>query len=381
MKKGINAAVLLSFVAIAPAWGETGAEHRHGTVASEAKEEGTAVDFGVVSVFQHADDSSIDDDATVSADLVAKRQVGPGTLLVYIEGASRVRGNDVSAIVPDANADAGSALTGGGDGRVQLSETHYTLEGQQGFVTAGLVDPAAFFDTSEVANDETTQFLSASLVNNPTIGFPDYTIGAVGGINLKETGLLRVMIAGSHGLGDNEHPYYSELVELDQKGKGVFSVLQFERAGNDKTARIGGWLNGAMHPYADGTDKKAYNYGLYGLLEGVISDLHWNVRAGIANTDVSTVRNFVSAAAEHQLGPAAVGAGLAWGRVNLTDCPGEKDDAAQAEVYARFDLPQGFHLTPSIQWLKHGGMGTADSSIDDVAVVGLRLGWNFEYSF
>lgn len=55
----------------------------------------------------------------------------------------------------------------------------------------------------------------------------------------------------------------------------------------------------------------------------------------------------------------------------LTDCPGEKDNATQAEVYAWVDLPQGFHLTPSIQWLKHGGMGIADSTIDDVAVVGI----------
>lgn len=380
MSNHIKKAVLLGLVAIATAGGGKAIADQGGIVDFELKEEkDVSIEFGAVSVIQHADDSDIDDDATLSADLLVTKEIGTGTVLVHIEGASQVRENHVSEVIPDANADAGTASTGGGDGRIQLSEIHYTWEAARGFITMGLVDPAAFFDTSEVANDETTQFLSASLVNNPSIGFPDYTLGAVAGVRMSETNLLQLMVAGSHGLGDNEHRYYNDLLNLDEKGKGVFSSLEFERKGGGKTARIGGWLNGAMHPYADGSEQTAYNYGIYGLLEGAVNDLKWNVRAGIANPDVATVCNFISVAGEQQFEAMAFGIGLGWGRINLTNNPGEKDEAAQAEVYARFDLPQGFHLTPSIQWIQHGGMGKADSTIDDMVVVGLRLGWNFIY--
>lgn len=50
-----------------------------------------------------------------------------------------------------------------------------------GFLTlrAGKMDLAGVFDTSEYANDETSQFLNGALVNNPTIPFPDYGLGVI----------------------------------------------------------------------------------------------------------------------------------------------------------------------------------------------------------
>lgn len=91
----------------------------------------------------------------------------------------------------EVNGDAGSALNGNGDGRLQISELRYALPVRDfGTLSFGLLDPTAFLDTtshanptagpdfSGIANDETTQFLGNSFVNNPVVEFPDYTLGA-----------------------------------------------------------------------------------------------------------------------------------------------------------------------------------------------------------
>jgi len=44
-------------------------------------------------------------------------------------------------------------------------------------LTAGKLDPTVYLDANRVANDETTQFLSSSMVNNPAVAFPDNGLG------------------------------------------------------------------------------------------------------------------------------------------------------------------------------------------------------------
>jgi porin len=51
---------------------------------------------------------------------------------------------------------------------------------------AGKIDFTAFFDTSAFANDERTQFLNGSLVNNAAIPFPDYNLGVIANYNVSD---------------------------------------------------------------------------------------------------------------------------------------------------------------------------------------------------
>ncbi len=61
-----------------------------------------------------------------------------------------------------------------------------TLLDDRLILVGGKLDLTDFFDASEVANDEDTQFLAPALVNNPAIPFPDYGWGAVVRAELAE---------------------------------------------------------------------------------------------------------------------------------------------------------------------------------------------------
>ncbi|MBA1333320.1 hypothetical protein QQ73_20495, partial [Candidatus Endoriftia persephone str. Guaymas] len=87
-------------------------------------------------------------------------------------------------------------------------ELHYAISLASGELVAGLIDASSFLDASEVANDETAQFLGAGFVNNPTIEFPDYSLGAVWHYDatVDHPGLT-LLLSSSHGLADNDGKY------------------------------------------------------------------------------------------------------------------------------------------------------------------------------
>ncbi len=68
-----------------------------------------------------------------------------------------------------------------GTGRKYLLEAFYQFNNDRLSFTTGLIDSTAFIDGNEYANDEHTQFLNPSLVNNPIALLPSYNPG----INLK----------------------------------------------------------------------------------------------------------------------------------------------------------------------------------------------------
>jgi hypothetical protein len=101
-------------------------------------------------------------------------------LFVYLEGNSTLDASRASSVLVETNADAGTALDPDRRGRVQLSELNYQLHRPAGReLTFGLLDASGYLDRTRITNDENVQFLGASFVNNPTIEFPDYTLGAV----------------------------------------------------------------------------------------------------------------------------------------------------------------------------------------------------------
>ena len=109
------------------------------------------------------------------------------------------------------NADSGSLQSSDGIDRVQIREAKIQASFWDNALTAyaGKIDPTAYFDGNEGANDETSQFLAGALVNNETfVGtFPggyvpgagiyydlgDYMDGAVVG-----TGLFSRDNSGNH---------------------------------------------------------------------------------------------------------------------------------------------------------------------------------------
>ena len=147
----------------------------HEVDASEIAWEG-----GITAIYQHADDSRAEAEVTASADLFATLAMGSGEWLMYIEASTSPGSDSVSAFYPTVNGDARSVLTRHGDGGIQISEFNYTFRSANDrSLMVGLIDPSGWLDRGRIANDENQHFLNGSFVNNATIEFPDYALGAV----------------------------------------------------------------------------------------------------------------------------------------------------------------------------------------------------------
>ncbi len=336
------------------------------------------VEGGVTAVYQNADDGRVDSELIGSLDLVVTLDAGPGAFTLYVEGNTTPQSGHVAAVLGEANGDAGSALDRNGRGRLQVSELLYTLPAGQGEFAVGLLDVTGFLDASVVANDETAQFLGASFVNNPTVEFPDYTLGVVFNRTPEHPGFGYIAaLASSNGLGDNPKASYSELVDVSDKGKGVFAALELIWNRSAMIYRLGAWVNSADHTELAGSDTDKHNTGLYLSADWLKGPFSANVRAGIADKTVSAAADFFAIAGAYRDDKVTYGLGYALTGVS-GDLPGDVDDTSQVELYVRFDVFENLQVTPSLQWIENSGFDASNAVFDDsVLVAGVRLNATF----
>jgi len=77
---------------------------------------------------------------------------GSGSWTLYIEANTDLRDDQVSSIIGEANAGAGSAVDIDGNGRIQISEFFYTLPAFDGELSVGRLDATGALDGSNVAS-------------------------------------------------------------------------------------------------------------------------------------------------------------------------------------------------------------------------------------
>ena len=334
-----------------------------------------AVAGGVTATYQSSDDNGIENEFTISADLVLTWQLGGGEIYTYFEGNSTPKTNGISSNIPEANADAGSALDEDRKGRIQISELGYRYAfDEQQTLTTGLLDVSGFFDQSRIASDENSQFLGVSFVQNPTIEFPDYTIGVVYENALSSETVVRAAITSSNGIADNPNLSYSQLVEVNSDDKGVFSIVSITRKMDKWLFRAGAWVNTASHQTHDGIDTNENNYGSY-LLSGYQSGHHGiNFRYGISNGEVSSAEEFAGISYQFKYAPWVFGAGIA--KIFLSDHVLEplKSDTTQSESYLRYKMNENMFVTFDIQRLQDSNFNELAGIIDSQQTLyGLRL--------
>lgn len=328
---------------------------------------------------QTTNESHIQDETAGSADLVVQRQYGSGNWLAHIEASSTPRSNGVSAILPEANADVGSALDEDNDGRVQLSELYYAHSfSADRTLSAGLLDVSGFFEQSRIASDETTQFLGAFFTGNPTIEFPDYTLGAVYEAGLSNDVVLRAALASSDGLADNPERSYSQLLSADDD-EGVFAITSASWGVRSWLLRAGAWLHTADHQTLDMTDNGKDNYGAY-MLAGYTQGRHSaNIRLGLANPDVSQAVGLASVAYRYQHGAYTAGAAVGRAFLSSQEPSTTLDDTDQYELFLRYTLRQGLFLTGDVQRIVNSNYGALPENRNQHATVyGVRLTWLYE---
>lgn len=327
---------------------------------------------GATAVYQDADRSR--GEVNASADFTLGLTHGRGRWFAYLEASTRPGPDGVTSLYPSANADAGSVVDGDGGG-AQISELHYRLglPGEAG-LALGLVDVTAWLDATSISNDETAHFVNASLVNNASIAFPDYTLGAV----YTRPGLVAVL-AGTAGLADFDDRRYERLFDLGESGRGLFAAIEAQWSGAAMTAGLGAWLRSDDHPVGANPMDAESNYGVYTTWQWAGGPHAVDARAGVANGRVSAAGHFAALAYTRRTGLGLIGVGIAHtGLASDFDGP-QRDDQWDGELFLKVSLADGaLAITPAVQRIGNPGFDASARTVPARATVfGVRFNWAF----
>jgi len=340
-----------------------------------------AVDLsgGITLLGQSATDQRVENDITASIDLGITWPSSNGRWYMYLEGNNTPDDRGVPTLLIESNADAGTALDKDREGRLQLSELNYQFSlSQNSSLVLGMLDASAYMDSSKITNDENTQFIGVSFVNNPTIEFPDYALGLVQNINFDTHKSLSFILTSSNGLADNTNVSYGQLVNIDEPDKGMFFATRYGYETKNSLLGLGVWTHTAPHESFDGLSNKRKNYGAY-----VVSGRKWkhhaiNYRLGIANPDVTAAHQFIALTYQYTWQDWTFGA--ASSKITLSDQVDSltMDNTQQTEVYLRHEVSPGYFITGSLQHLVNSGFDASNEIYDDrIYISTIRMSYVF----
>ena len=288
----------------------------------------------------------------------------------WLEYARSTDAKSVTNRFENTNADAGTAVDKQGKGRAQLSEFYLygntDSEGNHGW-KVGLSEVTTLVDTSAIANEEVSQFLSLELVNNMTISFPDYALSAMVqdlSWNGHENFGYRLVASSSHGVQDSTDPdeidkiqSYTELFDVTAKDKGVFGAGELLFKTKVYEANVGYWHNSGSNASA--------NWGLYSGVDYFSDVGNFNLRYGWASAQKEQAEQFYSIAYQRDIAGGTLAGGYTLTRFN------QADDVHHLEVYYRKELSDKVFVTPMVQWAS--GMTLGDWDETNYWLFGLRL--------
>ncbi|MBI4715799.1 MAG: carbohydrate porin [Nitrospirae bacterium] len=284
-----------------------------------------------------------------------------------------------------------------GNDQAHLDEAWYetTFADARWTLTLGQLDPTAYFDTNNYANNERFQFIANQFGNNPTIEFggTGNFYGAGFRLTYSPAELVDVTLGALDGDGDYAEMFDRPFViaELDLKPK---------LAGKEGNYRFYAWQNSLTH-YGDfltmvgGTagsesDPPApskpvvgdQNTGFGISLDQVLTDnLGVWARLGIQDGDVAQFDRHVSAGLQISGGVfgreedvAGIGVGMTMVSDAYKATSNLSDNELYAEAYYNMTVKEGFQVTPDIQYVSNPG---GDGSQDPFFVYGVRAGVMF----
>lgn len=310
-------------------------------------------------------------EANYSIDLEIEKDFGNGgSAFMHLEAAQGEGLDLFLETYGGINADAGAS-----DNLVEISEIWYehVLFDEKFTVTFGKINPCAYFDENEYANDETAQFVSPVFVNNAVIAFEDNNLGLR--LTYSPTEMLDITYSymtsneqwnnidcdGFNAIQLNLKPmeganyrfmYWSSNRELeefksgDKKGGSGFA-LSLDQSINDNFGLFGrfGWA-----------DPTIYENSMAWSLGAQINGSVWqrdNDTIGLAIGQIMASSDFVDSN------------------------PGMKDDSeTQTELYYSFAINDNFAITPALQYISKPAGGNA-ATTDDIFVYGIRTQISF----
>jgi carbohydrate-selective porin OprB len=193
-------------------------------------------------------------DGSYSADITLAKEFKEinGRAFLHLEGGQGDGLEDNLTLYSNVNRDADN------EDRVHLTEVWYEqgLFKDKAAITFGKLDPTAYFDQSEVANDETTQFLGRIFRNSPTVEFPDNTAG------IRFAYMPKEWLELGYGVFDGKSSWEKIGDNLFNVGQVHLKTNFFNLPGN---YRFYGWNNNVYHTKwldTEKTKEAAYGFGL-----------------------------------------------------------------------------------------------------------------------
>jgi len=351
---------------------------------------------GGASTNQHAGRHQGSYDLELSADLEKLWNIQGGTLYVHTVGLwSQAVDVDTVSIGSTfgTNADAGARRS------MDVVELYYEqamfddtlrlrigkLDITGGFECRGC--PVSF-DGSAFANDETAQFLNAALVNNPTIPFPDYGLGAVLYWNPIEwwyfgAGVIDAQTdARETGFRTAFHKddYFFYIVET-----GVTPQFGSANGPLQGAYRVGIWNDPQPKANSDRANADSDDVGIYLSFDQVLvkenadeedtQGLGAFFRYGYAPSKRNDLTNFWSIGLQYQglldgRDDDVVGVGFAQGfYADSADATYNNDYESVVEVYYNALVTPWLSISPNIQYVTNPG---GVDGVSDAVVAGVR---------
>jgi len=313
-------------------------------------------------------------DADYSVDLEFSASLGENS-----EAFIRVEAGEGGGLPDDevscfwgVNDDAGNS-----EGKVEVAEAWYEHGFFDGVIafSIGKLDLSNYFDTNEVANDETTQFLASGFVGNLAIEFYDNGPGTR--LVLNPVDFIEL------GIG-------VQVAEWENINNDKFIITEFgikpEIGSLKGNYRFYAWTNRAEHAELIGTKAQEKGYGIGTSLDQQIFDfLTFFARLGfqdkeIYEIDMAASTGFALSGSLWNRDDDTVG--FAYGMAHLSDdyekiqkASGVKTEhESHAEVYYNININEHVSITPDLQVITNA-LGDNDSHT--IWVAGIRGQFTF----
>lgn len=338
-------------------------------------------------IYQQPNTAKIDSDTTLNAYLDLNLAFNSVNFTALLETATTAQKNGMSNVIPASNFDAGTALDGNGNARLQLSELFMTWQANlNSQLSFGVIDPLRHLDKNHLMNNENSQFIAYPLVNNPIIEFPSYAVAAFLNHRFNDQITARFLVASSHGLADNPKRDYAELFELNAPQKGTFIDSEISLTLQTTQATFGIWTNTAAHESLDDfTKTNLTNYGTYLNISHEITASHQlETRLAASNPQVSNGEFFGAIAYQYSQPKWTLGTAYAWTKISHYQTnPQAKHDNQLIEIYSRHQIFDSEHLknltlTPSIQYFDKPEYSSTNTQLEDhIWAFNLRMNYTF----
>ena len=361
-------------------------------------ENGIEVGLGITSIYQQnihgglsthrrAGRNSGSYDLELLADLQKLLGIEGGNLYVHTEGGwtdtEGIDGVSVGSVF-GVNADAI------GNRAMDLIELFYegTIFGESLNLMVGKIDFTAVFDCSAYADDELTQFLNSAFVDNPTIPFPDYSLGVV--LSCNPTGSWYIMGGVADAQADGRESgfrtaFHKEDYFLYLFETGITPELESANGPLLGAYRVGLWND----PQPKGNSDAAKNYrddvGFYLSCDQMLTKenaepednqgLGAFFRYGYANSKKHDITNFWSLGFQYQgliegRHEDVLGAGFAQGIFsNSASATYTEDYESVIELYYSARITPWASISPSVQYVTNPG---GDKTVSDAVILGVR---------